>query len=101
MRPDHLVVGEVRGAEVRDLLAALSTGHAGATTVHAASPLEVTDRFAHLCEAAGLDARAAVRRFRSAVGALVHVERDAMGRRRVSGVWGWSTAGHPVRRDLS
>lgn len=101
MRPDHLVVGEVRGDEVRDLLSALSTGHAGATTVHAASPLEVPDRFAHLCEAAGLDAAAAVRRFRAAVGALVHVERDGGGRRRVTGVWGWSATGQPVRRDIS
>lgn len=101
MRPDRLVVGEVRGDEVRDLLSALSTGHAGATTLHAASPHDVADRFGHLCEAAGLDASAAVRRFRGAVGALVHVERDATGRRRVTGVWGWDGGGRPLRRDPS
>lgn len=86
MRPDRIVVGECRGAEVRDLLAALATGHCGATTVHAAGPAEVVSRIAGLAEAAGLDPRAAAAALRSGVRALVHVDRDARGRY-VAGVW--------------
>ncbi|MGF1663179.1 MAG: CpaF family protein [Kineosporiaceae bacterium] len=99
MRPDHLVVGEVRGPEVRDLVSALSTGHSGATTVHAGAPGDVPDRIGQLAEASGLDAAAAVRRFRAAVGVLVHVERDRTGDRRVTGAWGWGSGGRLLRRD--
>ena len=60
MRPDRLVVGEVRGAEVTDLLAALNTGHdGGCGTLHANRPAEVPARLEALGVAAGLD-RAAV-----------------------------------------
>ena len=60
MRPDRLVVGEVRGAEVIDLLAALNTGHdGGCGTLHANRPAEVPARLEALGVAAGLD-RAAV-----------------------------------------
>jgi pilus assembly protein CpaF len=56
MRPDRIVVGEVRGAEVVDLLAALNTGHdGGAGTVHANSPAEVPARLEALAAAAGMD----------------------------------------------
>lgn len=56
MRPDRLVVGEVRGAEVIDLLAALNTGHdGGAGTVHANSPTEVPARLEALAALGGLD----------------------------------------------
>lgn len=56
MRPDRLVVGEVRGAEVVDLLAALNTGHdGGAGTVHANSPAEVPARLEALAALGGLD----------------------------------------------
>lgn len=56
MRPDRLVVGEVRGAEVVDLLAALNTGHeGGAGTVHANSPDEVPARLEALGALGGLD----------------------------------------------
>jgi pilus assembly protein CpaF len=99
MRPDHLVVGEVRGPEVRDLVSALSTGHSGATTVHAAAPHDVADRIGQLAEAGGLNATAVVRRFRAAVGLLVHVERDPSGRRRVTGAWGWGSGDRLLRRD--
>ncbi|MGF1648316.1 MAG: CpaF family protein [Kineosporiaceae bacterium] len=99
MRPDHLVVGEVRGPEVRDLVSALSTGHAGATTVHAAAPDAVPDRIGQLAEASGMDAAAAVRRFRAAMGLLVHVQRDESGRRQVAGAWGWGAGARLHRRD--
>lgn len=56
MRPDRIVVGEVRGAEVVDLLAALNTGHeGGAGTVHANSPGEVPARLEALGALGGLD----------------------------------------------
>lgn len=56
MRPDRIVVGEVRGAEVVDLLTALNTGHdGGAGTVHANSPAEVPARLEALAGLGGLD----------------------------------------------
>ena len=58
MRPDRLVVGECRGAEVRELFTALNTGHAGAGTVHANSAADVVPRFEALGALAGLDADA-------------------------------------------
>ncbi|WP_109790825.1 TadA family conjugal transfer-associated ATPase, partial [Mycolicibacterium duvalii] len=55
MRPDRIVIGEVRGAEVVDLLAALNTGHdGGAGTVHANSPAELPARFEALAALGGL-----------------------------------------------
>lgn len=56
MRPDRIIVGEVRGGEVVDLLAAFNTGHdGGAGTVHANSPLEVPARLEALAALGGLD----------------------------------------------
>ena len=56
MRPDRIVVGEVRGGEVVDLLAALNTGHdGGAGTVHANSPAEIPARLEALAAVGGLD----------------------------------------------
>ena len=82
MRPDRLVVGECRGAEVRELLAALNTGHAGGCgTLHANSPAEVPARLEALAGLAGLDAAAVHRQAAAAFDAIVHVERTAAGRR--------------------
>lgn len=81
MRPDRLVVGEVRGPEVRELLAALNTGHEGGCgTVHANSPRDVTARFEALGALAGLSRQAVHAQLGSAVSAVVHVERQATGR---------------------
>jgi pilus assembly protein CpaF len=102
MRPDRIVVGEVRGPEAFDLIQAMSTGHAGSMgTVHANGPDEAMWRLETLALAG--DARlpeAAVRRMlRSAIEIVVHLERRAGTRRvteiaRVEGdtlraVWGW------------
>ena len=58
MRPDRLVVGEVRGAEVVDMLAAMNTGHEGGCgTVHANSAADVPSRIEGLALAAGLSRR--------------------------------------------
>ena len=86
MRPDRLVLGECRGAEIRDLLAAFNTGHDGGIgTVHANSLADVPARLEALGALAGLDAVAIARQTASAIGAVVHLERDGP-RRRVAGI---------------
>lgn len=85
MRPDRLVVGEVRGAEVVDLLAALNTGHeGGAGTVHANAPDDVPARLEALGIAAGLTREAVHAQAGAALDALVHVARAPDGRREVA-----------------
>lgn len=82
MRPDRLVVGECRGAEVRELLAALNTGHdGGAGTLHANSLADVPARLEALGALAGLSSGALARQAVSAFEAVLHVERSAAGRR--------------------
>ena len=82
MRPDRIVVGEVRGAEVVDLLAALNTGHdGGAGTVHANSPAEVPARLEALAALGGLDRAALHSQLAAAVQVLIHVNRGPRGRR--------------------
>ncbi len=84
MRPDRLVVGEVRGAEVTELLAALNTGHEGGCgTIHANSAGDVPARVEALALAAGLPRDAAHSQFASAVDAVVHLDRGREGRRRL------------------
>ena len=85
MRPDRIVVGEVRGAEVVDLLAALNTGHdGGAGTVHANNPGEVPARLEALGALGGMDRAALHSQLAAAVHVLLHVARDRTGRRRLS-----------------
>jgi pilus assembly protein CpaF len=87
MRPDRLVVGEVRGAEVVDLLAALNTGHAGGCgTLHANSAVDVAARVEALALAAGLPREAAHSQLAAALDVVVHLDRDRAGRRRVAQV---------------
>ena len=82
MRPDRLVVGEVRGAEVRELLSALNTGHdGGGGTVHANSPADVVPRFEALGALAGLGREAVQAQLASAVQVVVHLRRERVGRR--------------------
>ncbi len=83
MRPDRLVVGEVRGAEVTDLLAALNTGHdGGCGTLHANRSAEVPARLEALGVAAGLDRPAVHSQAAAALAVVVHLRRTA-GMRRV------------------
>jgi len=85
MRPDRIVVGEVRGAEVVDLLAALNTGHdGGAGTVHANNPAEVPARLEALAALGGLDRAALHSQLAAAVQILLHIIRDRSGRRRLT-----------------
>src|SRR4051812_19170825 len=82
MRPDRLVVGEVRGAEVTDLLAALNTGHeGGCATVHANRPRDVPARFEALGVAAGLSQTATHAQLIAGLQAVVHLRRAPGGRR--------------------
>ncbi|AXX27620.1 TadA family conjugal transfer-associated ATPase [Actinosynnema pretiosum subsp. pretiosum] len=84
MRPDRIVVGEVRGAEVCDLLSALNTGHeGGAGTLHANSPAEVPARLEALAALGGLDRVALHSQVLAALRAVLHVRRTPAGRRLV------------------
>jgi len=81
MRPDRIVVGEVRGAEVVDLLAALNTGHeGGAGTVHANAASEVPARLEALAAPAGLGRAALHAQLGSAVSTVFHMKRATAGR---------------------
>jgi pilus assembly protein CpaF len=85
MRPDRLVIGEVRGAEVVDLLVALNTGHEGGmSTVHANAPRDVPARMEALAGLAGLGREALHSQLAAAVAIVVHLDRPRGGRRVVS-----------------
>ncbi|GAA3472497.1 TadA family conjugal transfer-associated ATPase [Nonomuraea roseola] len=88
MRPDRLVVGEVRGAEVVDLLAALNTGHEGGCgTLHANTAADVPPRLEALACAAGLSREAVHSQLAAALDVVVHLSRRRSdGRRLVSEV---------------
>jgi pilus assembly protein CpaF len=85
MRPDRLVVGEVRGAEVVDLLAALNTGHEGGCgTVHANAAADVPARLEALAVAAGLDRAAVHSQLAAGLEAVIALRRGRDGVRRVT-----------------
>lgn len=85
MRPDRLIVGEVRGPEVIDLLTAFNTGHdGGCGTVHANSAAETLPRLEALAALGGLGREALHRLVVAGIGAVVHLERAADGRRYVA-----------------
>ena len=102
MRPDRLVVGEVRGAEVCDLLTALNTGHdGGAGTVHANSAREVPARLEALAAPGGLARDALHSQLAAAVQVVLHMRRLRTGARVLDavGVLGRDRAGvvvHPA-----
>ncbi|GAB3456581.1 TadA family conjugal transfer-associated ATPase [Kineococcus endophyticus] len=87
MRPDRLVVGECRGAEVRDLLAALNTGHAGgAGTLHANAAADVPVRLHALAATAGVAPAVVDAQLLAGVDVVVHVDRNGAGGRGVAEV---------------
>jgi pilus assembly protein CpaF len=95
MRPDRLVLGEVRGAEVVDLLAAMNTGHeGGAGTLHANSAADVPARLEALGLTAGLDRGAVHALMGAGIDAVMHLGRDDAGRRVLLGV-------HVLQRDAA
>ncbi len=82
MRPDRLVLGECRGPELRELLAALNTGHhGGGGTLHANSLEDVPARMEALGALGGMSAVAVARQTVSAIGVVLHLTRTPEGRR--------------------
>ncbi|MDO8731352.1 MAG: TadA family conjugal transfer-associated ATPase [Actinomycetota bacterium] len=87
MRPDRIVVGEVRGAEVIDLLTALNTGHEGGCgTIHANSAADVPARIEALGLQAGLGREAVHALLAAGLSVVIHLARDSTGLRVVQGV---------------
>jgi pilus assembly protein CpaF len=89
MRPDRIIVGEVRGAETLDMLQAMNTGHEGSlTTIHANSPRDALARMETLVLTAGVDLplRAIREQIASAFDLLVQISRLVDGSRRVTHV---------------
>jgi len=96
MRPDRIIVGEVRGAETIDMLQAMNTGHPGSlTTAHANSPADVISRLETmvLMSGAAVDSGAARRQISAAIDLVVHMERSRDGRRVVAEVASLSSTG--------
>jgi pilus assembly protein CpaF len=90
MRPDRLVIGEVRGAEALDMIQAMNTGHDGSmSTCHANSPIDALRRLEAMALMADVDMPLEVVRdqIRSAVDLVVHVERTTSGLRRVRSIY--------------
>ncbi|MBK5110527.1 MAG: CpaF family protein [Thermoleophilia bacterium] len=89
MRPDRIVIGEVRGPEALDLLTALNTGHDGAlSTVHASSAEDALGRLEVLALMAGIGLPQTVigAQLRRGFDLVVQIAREAGGRRRVTGI---------------
>ncbi len=89
MRPDRIILGEVRGAEALDMLQAMNTGHEGSLcTIHANAPRDALARLETLVLMAGLDlpSRAIREQIVAALDLIVHVRRDEDGRRRVASI---------------
>jgi pilus assembly protein CpaF len=96
MRGDRLVVGEFRGGEVIELLAALNTGHpGGAATVHANSAGDLPARLVALAALGNVPPGVLYAQAASAVDVVVHVSRDRSGRRGVREVALWSSVISP------
>lgn len=86
MRPDRIIVGECRGAEIAALLMALNTGHAGGGgTIHANSLDDVPARLEALGSLAGLSVAALTRQAASGIDAVIHLEKRA-GVRRIASI---------------
>lgn len=86
LRPDRIVIGEIRGGEALDLLQALNTGHAGSmSTIHANSPLDCLRRLETCALLSGIDIPLSALRSQvaSAVNAVVHTSRLSDGTRKI------------------
>jgi pilus assembly protein CpaF len=102
MRPDRIIVGEVRGAEALDMLIALSTGHDGSlTTIHAGSPAEALRRLETLALMAdvGLPHGAIRAQVAEAIDLVVFQQRDGSGLRRVARVDRVLAGGREIRTE--
>jgi pilus assembly protein CpaF len=87
MRPDRIIIGEVRGGEALDMLQAMNTGHSGSiTTLHANSPRDATSRLETMSMMAGLELPllAIRKQIASAINLIVHMARLQDGSRKVT-----------------
>lgn len=83
MNPTRLIVGECRGAEIRELLTALNTGHCGGGTVHANGAAEVPARLQALGALAGMSPQSVSLQAASAIDAVLHMSHSTAGRKAV------------------
>lgn len=89
MRPDRILVGEVRGAEVLDMLQAMNTGHDGSmTTIHANTPRDALTRLENMIGYAGvnLPPKAMRQQISSALAVVIHVARLSDGKRKLTSI---------------
>ncbi|MCI9433948.1 MAG: CpaF family protein [Bacilli bacterium] len=89
MRPDRIIVGEVRGKEAFDMLQAMNTGHSGSlTTLHANSPVDALNRLETMILMAGMDIpiKALREYIENAIDIVVHIERLNDGRRKITSI---------------
>ena len=89
MRPDRVIVGEIRGAEGFDMLQAMNSGHDGSLgTIHASGPREALTRLENILDLSGfhLPIRAIRTQIASAIDMIVQVSRMRDGKRRVTGI---------------
>ena len=89
MRPDRIILGEVRGSEALDMLQAMNTGHEGSmTTVHANMPRDALTRLENMVGMAGLNlpSKAMRQQISSAITAVIHVSRLSDGKRKVTSI---------------
>jgi pilus assembly protein CpaF len=89
MRPDRIILGEVRGAEALDMLQAMNTGHDGSlSTIHANSPDDALLRLENMLNmgAVSMSSNLVRRQLASALDLLIQIERDVTGARRVTAI---------------
>jgi pilus assembly protein CpaF len=89
MRPDRIILGEVRGAEALDMLQAMNTGHEGSmTTIHANTPRDALARLESMIAMAGVDlpAKAARAQVASAIGMVIQTSRLSDGKRKLTSI---------------
>jgi len=89
MRPDRIVVGEVRGGEAMDMLQAMNTGHDGSlTTLHANSPRDAVSRLETMCLMSGLEIplRVIRQQIAAAIDLIIQISREKDGTRKVTAI---------------
>ena len=94
MRPDRIILGEIRGTEALDMLTAMNTGHDGSlTTIHANNPKDALHRLNNMIQMSGvsLSSQALGDQIGSAIDVIIHIERQEDGRRRIVSVQELST----------
>lgn len=102
MRPDRLVIGECRGAEVRDMLTALNTGHeGGCATIHANTAGAVPARLEALGALAGMTPEAVRSQTATAIDVILHISRGRDGRRHLSEIAARDSAESPAHGDAT